>query len=137
LKVRDRRPAVPDEQLILRLCGLQRSDARGLAETIGADASIVSDELPPIGGYGDLGTETVAVTVTARALREIARYLAARQNWHGEAVSLVVEIDDPGEARRRETLTYKAAPGQSAVEAIAAALRALPGISEALDRSIW
>ncbi|MGB8882187.1 MAG: hypothetical protein WCD11_38175 [Solirubrobacteraceae bacterium] len=108
-----------------------------MAETIGADASIVSDELPPIGGYGDLGTETVAVTVTARALREIARYLAARQNWHGEAVSLVVQIDDPGGARRKETLTYKAAPGQPAVEAIAAALRALPGISEALDRSIW
>jgi hypothetical protein len=137
VKVRDRQPAVPAEQLILRLCGLQRSDARGLAETIGADARILSDELPPIGGYGDLGTETVAVTVTARALREIARYLAAREHWHGEAVSLVVQIDDPGGARREETITYKAAPGQSAVEAIAAAFRALPGISEALDRSIW
>ena len=52
-------------------------------------------------------------------------------------MSLVVQIDDPGAARRQETLTYKAEPGQSAVEAATAALRALPRISEALDRSLW
>jgi hypothetical protein len=129
--------AMTDERLVLRLCDLPRSDARGLVDTVGADARIVSDELPPIGGYGDLGTDTVAVTVTARALREVAKYLAARQRWHGETVSLVVEIDDPGTARRQQTLTYKAEPGQSAFEAAAAALRALPCVNEALDRSVW
>ncbi len=126
-----------DERLVLRLCDLERADARALVDNVGPDARIVSDELPPIGGYGDLGTETVAVTVTAKALREVARYLAARQRWSGETVSLVVQIDDPGAARRQETLTYKAEPGQSAVEAATAALRALPRISEALDRSLW
>jgi hypothetical protein len=126
-----------DERLVLRLCDLERSAARGLVDNVGPDARIVSDELPPIGGYGDLGTDTVAVTVTARALREVARWLAARQRWNGETVSLVVQIDDPGATRRQETLTYRAEPGQSAVAAATAALRALPGISEALDRSLW
>jgi hypothetical protein len=40
-------------------------------------------------------------------------------------------------SRRKETLTYKAAPGQSTVEAAAAALRALPGVGEALEHSLW
>jgi hypothetical protein len=126
-----------DDRLVLRLCDLQRSDARGLVDSVGADARIVADELPPMGGYGDLGIDTVAVTVTARALREVAKYLAARERWHGETVSLVVQIDDPGAGRRQETLTYKAEPGQSARAAAAAALRALPRVSEALDRSVW
>jgi len=39
---------------------------------------------------------------------------------------LVVQIDDTDGTRREETLTYKAAPGQSTVEAAATALRALP-----------
>ena len=75
--------------------------------------------------------------VTARALRALARYLAARQHSHEETVSLVVQIDDPDGTRREETLTYKAAPGQSMVEAAASALRALPGVGEALERSLW
>ena len=62
-----------DERLVFRLCDLERADARGLVDSVGPDARIVSDELPPIGGYGDLGTDTVAVTVTAKALREVAR----------------------------------------------------------------
>ncbi|MGZ4165370.1 MAG: hypothetical protein ACXVFO_01485 [Solirubrobacteraceae bacterium] len=108
-----------------------------MADTVGAEASVLSEEVPPVGGYGDLGTRTVAVAVTARALRAIARYLAARQHSHAETVSLVVEIEDPGGTRREQTLTYTAAPGQSTVEATASALRALPGIGEALERTLW
>ena len=126
-----------DEQLVLRLCGLQRSEARNLADDVGVEATILSEESPPVGGYGDLGTRTVAVVVNARALRALARYLAARQHSHQETVSLVVQIDDPDGSRRDETLTYKAAPGQSTVEAATTALRALPGVAEALERSLW
>ena len=75
--------------------------------------------------------------VTARALRALARYLADRQHSREETVSLVVQIDDPDGTRREETLTYKAAAGQSMVEAAATALRALPGVGEALERSVW
>ena len=126
-----------DERLVLRLRGLQRSDARELAEAVGAEATIVQEDAGPVGGYGDLGTRTVAMIITARALRAVARYLAARQHSHDEAVRLVVEIDDPDGTRREEALTYKAAPGQSTVEAAAIALRALPGVGEALERSLW
>jgi hypothetical protein len=126
-----------DERLVLRLRGLQRSDARELANDVGAEATIVPEESPPVGGYGDLGTRTVAVIVTAMALRAVARYLAARQHSHAETVSLVVQIDDPDGTRREETLAYTAAPGQSTVEAATTALRALPGVSEALDKSLW
>ena len=126
-----------DDQLVLRLRGLRRSDARELADGLGAEATILPDELPPIGGYGDLGTITVAVVVTARALRAVARYLAARQHSHDETVSLLVQIEDRDGSRRTETLTYTASPGQSPVEAAVAALRALPGVGEALERSLW
>jgi hypothetical protein len=126
-----------DERLVLRLRGLQRFDARELADNVGAEATILPEESPPIGGYGDIGTRTVAVLVTARALRVVARYLAARQHSHAETVSLVVEVDDPDGTRREETLEYTAAPGQSTVEAAATALRALPGVSKALERSLW
>ena len=125
------------DRLVLRLRGLQRSDARELADNVGAEATILPEESPPVGGYGDLGTRTVAVIVTARALRAVASYLAARRQSHGETVSLVVQIDDPDGTRREERLTYKAAPGQSTVEAAASALRALPGVGEALERSLW
>ena len=126
-----------DERLVLRLRGLQRSDARELVDNVGAEATILPEESPTVGGYGDLGTRTVAVIVTARVLRAVARGLAARQHSHEETVSLVVQIDDPDGTRREETLTYKAAPGQSTVEAAATALRALPGVGEALERSLW
>jgi hypothetical protein len=126
-----------DDRLVLRLGGLQGSDARALADSLGAEATVLSEELPPIGGYGDLGMSTVAVIVTARALRAVARHLGARQQSHDETVSLLVQIDDPDGTRRTETLTYSAAPGQSTVEAAAAALRALPGVGEALERSLW
>ena len=126
-----------DERLVLRLRGLKRSDARALADDVGAEATILSEEALPIGGYGDVGTRTVAVIVSARALRAVARYLAARQRSHREAVSLVLEIDDPDGTRREETLAYTAAPGQSTVEAATTALRALPGVGEALERSLW
>jgi hypothetical protein len=125
------------DRLVLRLRGLRRSDARELADGLGAEATILPEESPPVGGYGDLGTSTVAVIVTARALRALARYLGARQHSHDETVSLLVQIDDPDGSRRKETLTYKAAPGQSTVAAAAAALRALPGVGEALERSLW
>jgi hypothetical protein len=133
----DRQRSMIDERLVLRLRGLSRSDARELLDDVGAEATIVLEESPPVGGYGDLGTRTVAVIVTARALRAVARYLAARQHSHDETVSLVVQIDDPDGTRREETLTYKAAAGQSMVEAAATALRALPGVGEALERSVW
>jgi hypothetical protein len=126
-----------DERLVLRLRGLQRSDAHELADSLGAEATILPEESAPVGGYGDLGTRTVAVIVSARALRAVARYLAARQHSHEETVSLVVQLDDHDGTRRDETLTYKAAPGQSTVEAAATALRALPGVGEALERSLW
>jgi len=126
-----------DDRLVLRLRGLQGSDARALADRLGAEATVFSEELPPIGGYGDLGMSTVAVIVTARALRAVARHLGARQHLHGETVSLLVQIDDPDGTRRTETLTYRASPGQSTVEAAAAAVRALPGVREALERSVW
>ena len=114
-----------------------RVPMRALADNVGAEATILSEESPPVGGYGDLGTRTVAVIVTARVLRAVARGLAARQHSHEETVSLVVQIDDPDGTRREETLTYRAAPGQSTVEAAATALRALPGVGEALERSLW
>jgi hypothetical protein len=126
-----------DERLVLRLRGLQRVEARELADNVGAEATILAEESFPVGGYGDLGTRTVAVIVTARALRAVARYLAAHQHSHAETVSLVVQIDDPDGTRREETLAYTAAAGQSTVEAAMAALRALPGVSEALERSLW
>ncbi|HUO72572.1 MAG TPA: hypothetical protein VMU39_17520 [Solirubrobacteraceae bacterium] len=126
-----------EERLILRFCGLQRSDARALVDSVGAEATMLPEESPPIGGYGDLGTRTVAVIVTSRALRAVARHLAARQRSHEETVSLAVQIDDPDGTRREQTLTYKAAPGQSTVEAATSALRALPGVGEALERSLW
>lgn len=126
-----------DERLVLRLSGLHRSDARELAEAVGEDATIVQDESGPVGGYGDLGTKTVEVTVTARALRALARYFAGRQHSHDETVRLVVQIEAPDGTRREETLAYKAAPGQSTVEAAASALRALSGVGEALERSLW
>jgi hypothetical protein len=135
--VHDKQRAMIDERLVFRIHGLQRSEARELADKVGAEATILPEESPPVGGYGDLGTRTVAVIVTARALRAVATYLAARQNSHDETVSLVVQIDDPAGTRREETLTYKAAPGQSTVEAAATALRALPGVGEALKRSLW
>ena len=126
-----------DDRLVLRIGGLRSSDARELADSVGAAATILREESLPVGGYGDLGTRTVAVIVTARALRAVARYLGARQRSHDETVSLLVEIDDPDGTRRKETLTYTAAPGQSTVAAAAAALRALPGVGEALERSLW
>jgi hypothetical protein len=126
-----------DERLVLRLSGVRTSDARELADGVGAQATILAEESAPIGGYGDLGTRTVAVVVTARALRTVASWLSARQRSHDETVSVVVGIDDPDGTRRKETLTYKARPGQSTVEAAATALRALPGVDEALQRSLW
>ena len=108
-----------------------------MADSLGAEATVLSEESPPIGGYGDLGMSTVAVIVTARALRAVARHLGARQHSHDETVTLPVQIDDPDGTRRTETLTYRAAAGQSTVEAAAAALRALPGVGEALERSLW
>jgi hypothetical protein len=129
--------AMIDERLVLRLPGLRISDARELAGSVGAEATILSEESLPVGGYGDIGTRTVAVIVTARTLRSVARYLAARQISRDETVAMVVQIDDPDGTRREETLTYRAAPGQSPVEVAAAALRALPGFGEALERSVW
>jgi hypothetical protein len=126
-----------DERLVLRFGGFQRSDARELADALGAEATILSEESPPIGGYGDVGRRTVAVIVTARALHAVARYLAARQHSSAEAVSLAVEIVNPDGTRREETLAYQAAPGQSTVEAAQTALRALPGVGQALERSVW
>jgi hypothetical protein len=127
-----------DERLVLRFSNLPGSDARELADGVGADAAtVIPDESPPIGGYGDRGTRTVAVIVTARALRAVARHLAARQHSHDETVSLAVQIDGPEGIRREETLTYKATPGQPTVEAAATALRALPGVDEALKRTLW
>jgi hypothetical protein len=135
--VSDSQRAMIGNRLVLRLRGLQRSDARELADDVGPDGTILSEESLPIGGYGDVGTRTVAMVVTARALRAVARYLAARQRSHDETVSLVVQIDDPDGSRREETLVYTAAPGQSTVEAATTALRALPGVGEALERSLW
>jgi hypothetical protein len=126
-----------DERLVLRFTSLEGSDARELADDVGAEATVLPDDSPSIGGYGDRGTRTVAVIVTARALRAVARYLAARQHSHDETVSLAVQIDDPDGIRREATLTYSAAPGQPTVEAAAAALRALPGVDDALKRSLW
>jgi hypothetical protein len=126
-----------NERLVIRIRGLQKSDAQELAESVGAQATVLPEESLPIGGYGDLGTRIVAINVTSRALRAVARYLADRSQSHDETVSLTVELDDPDGTRREETLTYRAAPGQSMVEAATAALRALPGMAEALERSLW
>lgn len=104
---------------------------------MGAEATIVQDDLGPVGGYGDLGTRTVAVIITAHALRAVARYLAARQSSHDETVRVAVQIDTPDGTRREETLVYRAGAGQSTAEAAASALRALPGVGEALERSLW
>ena len=134
--VHDGQSLMIDELPVLRLRGLLRSDAGDLADSVGADATILSDEPLPIGGYGDVGTRTVAVKVTARALRAIARYLASQHSL-AETVSVAVEIDDSNGSRHKETLMYKPAAGQGAVEAAEAALRALPGISDALQRSLW
>jgi len=108
-----------------------------LAEKVGDEATVVADASLPVGGYGDLGTRTVAVTVTRRSLRTVARHLADRQESRSDTVSLRVEIEDADGTRHGETLTYRAAPGQSPVDAAGTALRALAGISDALDRSLW
>ena len=126
-----------DQLPVLRILGLQRSDARELAESVGPEASVLSEEPLPVGGYGDIGTRIVAVPVTARALRAVARHLAARQQSLADTVTVLVEIDDAAGTRHKETLTYKAVPGQGAIQAAQAALRALPGIAEALERSPW
>ena len=126
-----------NDRLVLRLCGLQRSDARELAGAVGEEATILQDELGPVGGYGDLGTRTVAVSVTPRALRAVAGYLAAHQHSHDETVRLVVQIEDPGGTRRQETLEYRATAGQAAADVAAIALRRLPGVGEALERRPW
>ena len=126
-----------DQLPVLRILGLQRSDARELAESVGPEASVLSEEPLPVGGYGDIGTRIVAVPVTARALRAVARHLAARQQSLADTVTVLVEIDDAAGTRHKETLTYRAVPGQGAVQAAQAALRALPGIAEALERSLW
>jgi hypothetical protein len=125
------------DRLVLRFPGLRSSEARELAESLGAAATILPEESLPVGGYGDLGTRTVAVIVTAGALRAVARYLGAGQHSHDETVNVLVQIDHPDGTRRKETLSYKAAPGQSTMAAAAAALRALPGVDEALERSLW
>jgi hypothetical protein len=129
--------AMSDERTVVRLPGLRQSEARELAENVGTEATILADASPPIGGYGDLGTRTVAVIVTRRTLRAVARHLADRQESRSDTVSLRIEIDDPDGTRHRETLGYRAAPGQSPVDAAETALRELPGISDALDRSLW
>ena len=126
-----------DELPVLRLLGCRGSDARELAESVGPEASVLSEEPLPVGGYGDIGTRIVAVPVTARALRAVARHLAARQQSLADTVTVLVEIDDAAGTRHKETLTYKAVPGQGAIQAAQAALRALPGIAEALERSPW
>ena len=126
-----------DDTPVLRLVGLQRSEARELAESVGPEARILSEQSLPVGGYGDLGTRSVAVPVTSRALRAVARHLAARQQSLADTVTVLVEIDDLDGTRHKETLTYKAPPGQGAVQAAEAALRALPGIGEALEQSLW
>jgi hypothetical protein len=126
-----------DELPVLRLLGLQGSDARELAESVGAEAAVLSEESLPVGGYGDVGTRIVAVPVTVRALRAVARHLAARQQSLADTVTVLVEVDDADGTRHKETLTYKAVPGQGAVQAAEAALRALPGIAEALERNLW
>jgi hypothetical protein len=104
---------------------------------VGEDATILQDDPGPVGGYGDRGTRTVAVIMTERALRALARYVAARQHSRDETVTRAVQIDDPDGTRCEATLSYRAAPGQPVVEAAAAALRALPGVREALERSVW
>ena len=126
-----------DQLPVLRILGLQRSDARELAESVGPEASVLSEEPLPVGGYGDIGTRIVAVPVTARALRAVARHLAARQQSLADTVTVLVEVDDADGTRHKETLTYRAVPGQGAVQAAQAALSALPGIAAALERSLW
>lgn len=122
---------------VLRVPGLQRADAQELADMVGPEAVILPDEAPPIGGYGDLGTRTVAVTVTTRTLRAVARHLGAREHSRADTVSVPVQIDNADGTRHKQTLIYDVAPGQGTVQAAETALRALPGISEALDRSLW
>ena len=133
----DRQRTMIDDRLLLRLRGFKKSEARELADDVGAEATILSEQSLPVGGYGDVGTRTVAVIVTAGALRAVARYLAARQRSHEETVSLVVQIDDPDGTSHEATLAYTAAPGQSTVDAAMTALRALPGVSDAIERSLW
>jgi len=124
-------------RLVLRFPDLRESEARELANSVGDEATILSAKPRPAGGYGDLGTRDVAVVVTARALRAVARYLAARYPSHGELVSVAVAIDEPGGSCHPQVLSYRSAPGQSAVEAAAGALRMLPSVSQALDSSLW
>ena len=129
--------AMTGERTVLRLCGLQKSDAHELADSVGAEATILAEASLAVGGYGDLGTRTVAVSVTRRSLRAVAKHLAARQRSREETVSLLVEIEDADGTRHKEALTFKAGPWQSTVTAAGNALRGLPGIREALDRSPW
>ena len=53
-----------DQPLVLRFRGLRRSDARELADNVGAEATIVSEESPPVGGYGDLMRALKPMAVT-------------------------------------------------------------------------
>ncbi|MGZ4248463.1 MAG: hypothetical protein ACXVUE_09175 [Solirubrobacteraceae bacterium] len=108
-----------------------------MADGVGAEATILAEASLAIGGYGDLGTRTVSVSVTRRSLRALAKHLAAWQRSREETVRLLVEIEEANGTRHKEALTFKAGPWQSTVTAADNALRGLPGISEALDRSLW
>jgi hypothetical protein len=79
----------------------------------------------------------VAVAVSTRTLRAIAKYLAARQHSRPDTVCVLVQLDNPEGTRHEQRLMYEVAPGQGIVQAAEAALRALPGITEVLDRSLW
>ena len=71
------------------------------------------------------------------ALHALAKYLAARQHSRADTVSVLVQLDNPDGTRHEQRLMYDVAPGQGTVQAAEAALRALPGITEVLDRSLW
>ena len=116
------------ERPVLRLRRLSQPDARELTDSAGADAVMLDEEPLPSGGYGDLGLVVVAVTLTDRGVRTVAKYLSNRQQSHDQAVTASVELERPDGTRRRETVSYQARPGQSTVEAAAAAIRALPGV---------
>jgi hypothetical protein len=116
---------------VLRLRRLPRAEALQLLQDAGADATILDEDLGPSGGYGDLGTVVVAVTLSERGMRAAAKHLSGRQRSHDETVSVPVEIDDPDGTRRAETVTYRAEPGQSTVDAAVGAIRALPGVGPA------
>lgn len=121
---------------VIKIPHLSKADALELSASL--DSSATLEEAPvPEGAYGELATITLAVIVTAKAVKAVADYLAERERRReehapGETVTQVIIVQNPDGSERSETLRYKLEGDRPAGAAAASALSALPGVAEAL-----